>query len=80
MEEAAQREAALWQPLTVRLTPAQAAWFAEHPEEHEQFRHRRPGQFDALAEVEDLMGVSIVPIGGGLARVYPEARWRFSDE
>jgi len=79
MEEAAEREAALWQPMTVRLTPKEEVWFAAHPEERELLRHRRPGEFDELAELEDLMGVSIGPIGGGLARAYPDVRWQFSD-
>ncbi len=79
-EEAEEREEALWQPLLVRLTPEEEAWFAVHPEERELFRPRCPGQFDALAELVDLMGVSVVPIGDGRARVYPEVRWRFSDE
>jgi hypothetical protein len=80
LQEIEDAEAALWDPLVVQLTADEIAWFADHPEEPEMFRARRPGEFDALAEQEDLMGVTVVPIGDGLARIYPEARWRFSDE
>ena len=79
VEEAQEREDALWRPLLVPLTADEEAWFAAHPNERELFRHRRLGEFDALAELEELMGVSLVPIGDGLARVHPEVRWRFSD-
>ncbi len=79
LQEMEDAEAALWRPVVVRLSAEEQAWFAEHPEERELFRHRRPGEFEELAEIEELMGVSIVPIGGGLARIYPEAKWRFSD-
>jgi hypothetical protein len=79
LEEICEQEAGLWRPMVVRLTADQKAWFAAHPEEREQFRRRRPGEFDALAMKEDLIGVSIVPIGDGLARVHPQPRWRLSD-
>ena len=80
LEEAHSREAAAWRPLLVRLIDEEKAWFAAHPGERELFRPRRPGGSDALPEQEDLMGVSVVPIGGGRARVQPEARWRYGDE
>lgn len=79
LDEAEEREAALWRSQLVPMTAGDRAWFVEHPHERELFRHRRPGEFDALAEEVDLVGVTVVPVGGGLARIYPEELWRFSD-
>ena len=79
LEEAEKRERAKRDPVLVSMTPAEEAWFAVNPHEHELFRERQPGEFDALAEEEELMGVSLVPVGGGLARMHPEPVWRFSD-
>jgi hypothetical protein len=79
LEEAWELEDALRRPVLVPMTAEELAWFAEHPDEPEFYRKRRPGEFEALAEEEDLIGVTVVPIGGGLASIHPVIVRRFSD-